>query len=290
MATRRGRGIDFNHRFATSRWAEDLLIAALNQEGMGLCVRLGLSRTSETGTPNEDDTYVKEPDLLVFNPESLTPEEYGWLRRTDLTALRASEIERSPAMMKIIRKACAAIEVEFSPYRAAEMAGRNWKPRTKAQLARRIFKHANPPTAPNIWVKLEDLPRLQRWQDRFGVPIVVVHLFDQEGFAITLRTIADFERGFPAEVQDQRELQLASGIFRKVQAYDRVDAQGAGERKTVFVVTPAAATKVGEITGVEVSAQWGLSQSRKYVAHILFQGGELSLSPEFLSYLRALHN
>lgn len=78
-------------------------------------------------------------------------------------------------------------------------------------------------------------------------------------------------------------------MFRKLQAYDRVDAQGAGERKAVFVVTPAAARKVGEITGVEVSAQWGLSQSKKYVSHILFQGGKLSLATEFLAYLRALH-
>ena len=77
-------------------------------------------------------------------------------------------------------------------------------------------------------------------------------------------------------------------IFRKLQAYDRVDAQGAGEKKIVFVVTPAAAIRVGTIADVEISAQWGLSQSKKYVAHILFQGGKLSLDPAFVAHLRAL--
>lgn len=206
MAARRGRGIDFTHRFATSRWAEDLLTDALNEANTGMyCVRLGLSKISENGAPNEDDTYVKEPDLLVFESGVLAPGEHDWLRHTDLTALRASEIERDPMTLKIVRKACAAIEVEFSPYRAAEMAGRNWKPKTQAQLARRIFKHANPPTAPNIWIKLEDLPRLQAWQERFDVPVVIVHIFDQEGFAIDLQSIIDFECAFPDEIEKQRE-------------------------------------------------------------------------------------
>jgi hypothetical protein len=190
--------------------------------------------------------------------------------------------------MAILRKACVAVEVEFSPYRAAEMSGRQWRPKTDAELARRVFKHANPPIAPNIWIKLEDLPRLQLWRARFGIPVMIAHLFDQEGFAIDLQTIADFELGLPDSLDKQRELQLHSGIFRKLQAYDRVDIQAAGERKIVFVVTPAAAMKVGDITDVSVSAQWGLSQSKKYVAHVLFQGGKLSLEPAFLAHLETL--
>ncbi|HET7561902.1 MAG TPA: hypothetical protein VFJ87_05935 [Rhodanobacteraceae bacterium] len=289
MTKRRGRGVDFNHRFATSRWAEDLLAMALNTHPTGLCcTRLGLSQISEDGDPLDDDTDVKEPDLLVFERAVLTSADFDLLAHTDLTTLRASQIQSDAALMKILRKACAAIEVEFSPYQAAEMNGRNWKPRTQADFDRRAYKHANPPVAPNIWVKLEDLPRLQRWQQRFGVPIAIAHLFDQEAFAVDLRTIVDFEDSFPSDPQVQRELQLRSGIFRKLQSYDRVDAQGAGEKKIVFVVTPSAALKVGDITGVNVSAQLGLSRSKKYVAQIIFEDGKFSLDQAFIAHLRQM--
>jgi hypothetical protein len=80
-------------------------------------------------------------------------------------------------------------------------------------------------------------------------------------------------------------MQLTAGIFRKIQAYDRVDAQGAGEKKTVFIVAPSAALMVGPVSGVKVSAQIGLSASQKYVAHVLFEGGELLPSSEFLAFL-----
>lgn len=286
---RRGRGIDFNHRFNTSRWAEELLLGALNDRRTGLyCVRLGLSQISQDGIPGEDDTDVKEPDLLVFERTALTARELELLEATDLTRLRASQIAGAPRLMRLLQKARAAVEVEFSPYRASEMKGRHWRPKSQQELDRRPRKHANPPTAPNIWVKLEDLPRLRGWAQRFGLPVVVTHLFDQEAFAIDLRRIVEFERSFPRTPAQQVRKQLLTGIFRKDQSYDRVDAQGAGERKTVFVVTPAAAIKVGDVHDVHVAAQLGLSASGKYVTHVVFEGGKLSLDPEFLEYLRAL--
>lgn len=78
---------------------------------------------------------------------------------------------------------------------------------------------------------------------------------------------------------------MTSGIFRKIQSYDRVDAQGAGEQKTVYVVSPAAAEYIGSIADVRVVAQIGRSASQKYVAHVLFQGGTLTPTPEFLTML-----
>jgi hypothetical protein len=69
-------------------------------------------------------------------------------------------------------------------------------------------------------------------------------------------------------------------------SYDRTDAAGAGERKTVFVVTPAVAMKVGDVEDVKVQAQLGLSSSKKYVTHSLFSGGHLNPTPEFLAFLK----
>lgn len=189
----------------------------------------------------------------------------------------------------LLSKACCAIEVEFSPYCAAEMKDRHWECKLPEDLdRRRPRKHAKPPTAPNIWVKLEDLPRLEAWEQAFGVSIVVAHLFDQEGFAVPLATLSALEAQWPNQGDEAIRLQLTQGIFRKIQSYDRVDAQGAGETKTVYVISPAAAQHVGTVADVKVTAQIGLSSSKKYVAHVLFEGGTLTLSGPFLDFLSAL--
>lgn len=158
-------------------------------------------------------------------------------------------------------------------------------PKTAEQWQRRPLKNANPPTAPNIWVKEEDLDRLTAWQSEFGVPIIIAHLFDQEGFAVSLREVSTFNDQFEVLGADRVRLQMTTGIFKKEQAYDRQDAQGAGERKIVFVITPAIAVSVGEVTDVKVDAQLGLSASKKYVTHSIFSGGRISFTPEFLSMI-----
>jgi hypothetical protein len=179
-----------------------------------------------------------------------------------------------------------AIEVEFSPYKASEMKDRDWQPRTHARWLQRPLKNANPPTAPNIWVKAEDVDKLLAWQKDFGVPIVVAHLFDQEAFAVALRDVERFRTAYLNGKTNQVQLQVTTGIFAKEQRYDRVDASGAAEVKSVFIITPAVATKIGNITGVKVSAQLGLSTSMKYVSHVIFSGGQIELSRDFIKFLR----
>ncbi len=80
--------------------------------------------------------------------------------------------------------------------------------------------------------------------------------------------------------RDGVKLQVTSGIFSKIQTYDRVDAQGAREQKAVFVVTPAAAVKAGDVDNVKVGTQLGLSSSKKYVSHVIFSEGTFTASPE----------
>jgi hypothetical protein len=64
--------------------------------------------------------------------------------------------------------------------------------------------------------------------------------------------------------------------------------QGAGEQKPVFVITPAAAEKVGDISEVTVSSQVDLSGSKKYVSHVIFTGGKIEISPGFIEFLSKL--
>ncbi len=289
----KGRGIDFEHRFNTSRWAEDLLIASLGTNHGLITARFGLSEVMPENELVYGNGPYKEPDLLVYRLKDLTKKEIALLQKPDALVKEDREKFSNKGDLKfVLDKALAALEIEFSPYKASEMKQRHWEPKTPEQWEKRPLKHANPPTAPNIWVKEEDLAKLVAWAASHRVPILVVHIFNQEGFAITLKEIARFDESYKNAGNDgkRRMLQVTGGIFKKIQNYDRVDAQGAGEQKTVFVVTPAVAIKVGDITGVKVKAQLGVSSSKKYVSHVLFKGGKLEASKEFLELLTHIRN
>jgi len=237
---------------------------------------------------NEERTEYKDPDLLSYDVSALTVAERGTLEATDLVRQPRIAFDRRAPLGFVLEKALAALEVEFSPYKAKEMKGRHWKPKTVEKWRRRPSRHAKPPSAPNIFVKEEDLPRLIAWEERFRVPIMVVHLFDQEGFAICLREIASFNQKYEKHRSaNRKKLQMTTGFFKKMQPYDRVDAQGAREKKPVINVAPSVAVKVGDLSGIEVSAEYSVSASKKYVSHVLFSRGSLSVSPEFLALLRS---
>ena len=216
VAQHRGRGIDFEHRFNTSRWAEDLLLETIERTDGLHCFRLGLSQVARNNLVTVEESQYKVPDLLVFHAGDLTTDQLELLRRRDLTLLGASTLFADRELKPIVKKARCAIEVEFSPYRATEMKGRHWQPKDLESLQKRQRKHANPPVAPNIWIKHEDMPRLLRWQRDFGIPIIVAHLFDQEVFATSLRAVDAFARKMQQLASSPHEAinaQLQTGIF-----------------------------------------------------------------------------
>jgi hypothetical protein len=282
----RGRGIDFEHRFNTSRWAEDLLIQALGPEYGLLTVRFGLSIVRPEGELIYGTTGYKEPDLLVYELGDLTTPEKALLATENLEVANRTEFACGQRLEFAFGKALAALEVEFSPYRAKEMKGRDWKPRTVSEWDRRPLKRAMPPTAPNVIVKEEDLPKLAKWEDSTCVPIIVTHLFDQEAFAVKLSTLREFNLEYENKPEDRVKLQVTTGIFKTLQTYDRVDAQGAAEKKWIFRVPPSSAEKIGDLIDIQASAQLGLSASKKYVTHALFSGGRLEVSSEFGALLK----
>jgi hypothetical protein len=284
----RGRGIDFKQKFNTSRWAEDLLIRSLD-DALGVkTVRYGISTFVPEG---EELVYgnskYKEPDLLVFKAEALSEKEKQLLGDGLLDWKERAELGKA-GLDDLLKRAFVALEIEFSPYQAKEMKERHWKIRTPEKWDARPLKHAKPPTAPNIWVKEEDIEKLNAWENDFGIPIAVAHFFDQEAFAVALSKVSAFQQNYMAEGADQKKLQVTTGIFAKIQDYDRVDMQGAGEQKPVFVITPAAAEKIGDISEVTVSSQVDLSGSKKYVSHVIFTGGKIEICPGFVEFLSNL--
>lgn len=285
----RGRGVDFKQRHAMSWWAEDLVLKGLgNCEGL-LVTRYGLSEYIEPGIQIEASADVKEPDLLVYDARTLTTEEAALLKSGGVAQNGGEGCGAYEHMAFLVSKALAGIEVEVSPYQAKIMRDRNWKPIASEDFDRRPRKRAEPPIAPNVFVKEEDVPRLARWSECFGeCPVVIIHVFDQEAFAVHLRDLQRFWEEWPNDAEQQRKKQLTTGIFYVEQRFDRVDAQGAAETKRVFRVAPAAAILVGDVVGVKVSAQVEVSSSGKYVTQPRFEGGRLVVRDEFLEFLRGL--
>lgn len=276
----RGRGLDYEMKFRTSRWAEDLVVNGLVENGFGIA-RLGLSHSSSDGTVGEQDIKYKEPDLLVLPARDFAEKQY------DFSNVDFRDPTRLSSVRELAGLAIGAIEVEFSPYRASLMKDRHWRPRDRSFYEkRRIPREARIPIAPNIWIKQEDIPRLSAWQGDFQCPIAVVHVFDQEAFFVLLQSILEADKRMgKVGSADAVRMQLETGIFRKLQRYDRSDAQGAAEEKLVWVVSPAAASKFADVRNVHVKAQLGASASEKYVAHPIFEGGEIELTGEARSIL-----
>ena len=229
----------------------------------------------------------KDPDLLVFRSDALSAKERGLLGDGSLDWKERAALGKV-GLDALLRRAFVALEVEFSPYRAKEMKGRHWKVRTPEKWEARPLMHATPPTAPNIWVKEEDIDKLSAWERDFGIPIVVVHVFDQEAFSVTLAKVVAFRRAYMTKGTDVKKLQVTSGIFAKDHDYNPNETKAAGKLKPVYNVSPAAAEKVGDISGVKVSSQFDLSRSKKYVSHVIFTGGKLDICPGFIEFLTSV--
>ncbi len=275
----RGRGPDFELRFQTSRWAEDLVLTAFRNTSW-IAVRLGASRYRSDDAVPDRAGQLKEPDLLLFAMSGLTADEIRFLETADFENHTSEDLQEGSAVKNWIGRANLALEIEFSPYRAAEMSGRHWKP----MLTRKRLRK-DPPVAPNIWVKEEDVPRLEGWQSQFEVPIWILQLFDQEAFAIRLDQVLQVRAALQRPGADLTRIMNESGIFQKQQRYDRTDAQGAAEIKPVFLVTPHGSILAGRVEGVVPVAQIRLSKSKKYITHILFSGGLVHLTADFLRAL-----
>lgn len=80
-----GRGIDFEHKFKTSRWAEDLLLKSLRAQTELVVIRFGLSKVKAAHEVKYDKSLGKEPDLLIYKTADLTELEQKILEAGDLS-------------------------------------------------------------------------------------------------------------------------------------------------------------------------------------------------------------
>jgi hypothetical protein len=219
-------------------------------------------------------------DFLVYDPRNIPSNEMAILTSEDLTQRDRKEFARGGALRFAIERALAALRVGFSPYRAKEMPGRYWKPLASEDWRRHSRRHAKPPIAPNIRLRAkEGFQRLKVWEQHYRVPVIVVQVFDQEAFAVRLSEVVAFLKQLERCASDEERvvLQETRGIFAR--------AYSSRGSKTVISVSPVAATKVGDVEELTVSAYVDIDRSKRYVARISIAGGRLIVSPEFPAFL-----
>lgn len=180
---RRLRGSDFLMRWAQGRWSEEVVIRAINQTGQFGVIPYGPS-TVAPDDPTELEAFFermdrlagegKRPDVLLYDEAT-----FDWAQR-ELKS-RLGSIEKAAEMPSaqwrdVIAKARAALEIENSLWVTERMPGFG-KPFSRYVRGKNKGRLKPAGIIPTVIVKQEDIPRLQRWQSDYAIPIYVVHIF-----------------------------------------------------------------------------------------------------------------
>ena len=260
----RGRGEDFAGNLSMSRWAEDLAISGFEETPL-IAVHFGPSSASNMEIINMD-TDIKEPDLLVFRQDSLTSEEFDLLNamndatesgeNNQLMTCDRNEFDDGGDYSWVIDKAIAAIEIEYSASNSLAFRERECQPKmwrvanlNKRQGPKNIPKA---PAAPNVWVKGEDLNRLQAWEEKYEIPIIVLHFFNHEAFAVRLSFVRQHLQEISRLARKSRKranrYMQENGIYATTHEYIHYLAEGASQVKEVVLVAPFASVTAGDVS------------------------------------------
>ena len=280
-----------------SRWAEDLAISGFEETPL-IAVHFGPSSASNMEIINMD-TNIKEPDLLVFRQDSLTSEELDLLNamndatesgeNNQLMICDRNEFDDGGDYSWVINKAIAAIEIEYSASNSLAFRERECQPKMWTLRKRQGPKNIpDPPAAPNVWVKREDLNRLQAWEEKYEIPIIVLHFFNHEAFAVRLSFVRQHLQEISRLARSSRpranRYMQENGIYANTHEYIHYLAEGASQEKEVVRVAPFASIKAGDVSDVVIATDVS-EQHAKYVAKIIFRGGRIDYSPDFIELL-----
>lgn len=271
------RGSDFLMRWSQGRWAEDVVVRAINATGEFLAVPYGPSSVAPT-EPREMELYFerldraggvgKQPDLLI-----LTKAGYGAIQeKLGAIGLENIPFTPEPSLAFLRDRALMAVEVENSLWVAKEMPhygqGRpmKWKGRPD------LIGFAKNQKVPTVIIKDEDLEPLQEWETRYQVPVYVFHVFYDLAYFIALQQAMQLiEEGV---ITPTRQTFYAPG--------------GPTTHKYIYKIFYTLAHPLGEmVKEPEMVARFIQDPNGHILPYVHFSGGELALSSEIIAELRS---
>jgi len=268
---RRLRGSDFLMRWAQGRWSEEIVFHTLNQTKQYGVIPYGPS-TVAPEDPKELELFFekidvinqegKRPDLLLYDKTT-----YSWVQSEVEKCL--GNIERvaetsSSELKDIISKADYALEVENSLWVTEKMPGFG-KPFSRYERGKNKGRLKPPGTVPTVIVKDEDIPRLQKWEADFGVPIYIVHIF--------------YDRGYFVKFSDILGLLESGEIWKEMQKFTNPDGTAATP-KSIVKIPYILCKYFGTVFGQELIARTFIDKNGKVMTYATFHGGEIELSPD----------
>ena len=174
----------------------------------------------------------------------------------------------------VLEKSVCAIEIEYSTSNSLSYRERNCAPKPWKLKKRHGPKNLpKPPSAPNVWVKGEDLHRLNAWQEDHNINIIVLHFFNHEAFAVLLSDVYDaaqhiYNLARTSKPRAHKYMQ-EHGIYCTEHDYVNYLSEGSSQTKDVIVVAPFASKKAANISDVNITS-YVVEQHAKYSAKVLF--------------------
>lgn len=284
------RGSDFAMRWLQGQWSEERILASINVTDEFRAVAYG---RSDIGPEDKEEiaeywrsyasieTVGKRPDLLM-----LARSDYDALAE-EIDCLGDLTLRSDEELAPILEKSICGIEAENSLW-----VGRQMPHYGTETITRLDFK------APTVIVKEEDAPALLAWQSHFNIPVVVVHCFYDDAFAVTLDFVLE-------SIQDARKVEadrLAAGDTEKqARTASRARQKELGvllreqkygdSTKTIYRTHYSRAALFGRVdpdNSPVAKPEVMIEPNGKILAYVAFSGGVLVVEESGLEFFREL--
>lgn len=260
--TPRFRGENFRGKWSLGSWSEKHILDAINSSDELRAVPYGKSEVGPTGAAEKQaywdeykdrESFGKRPDVLVF--ERSIYEEFE--RQGRLELVRDLPNRREDEIKEIVENSLLGVEAEASIWQGEKMPhyGRDWHNRTGRS---KPLCELGSWTAPTVIVKDEDMQPLINWQEYYGKPIYIVHLFYDMAFMLNFARLRQY---------------IADGVVcGEVQDYGKA-------KKVIYKTYYGLASTFGEFTELaEIVPFVSQTKGGKFEADLYFDGGTLVLS------------
>ncbi len=263
-------------RWSQGRWAEDIVVRAINATGEFWAVPYGPSSVAPSD-PQEMEQYFerldqagavgKRPDLLILSRLDFETAR----RHLDTVGLENIPFTREESLKFLLSKALIAVEVENSLWVASQMPDYGKGKPLARQGYPDLIGFTKNKKVPIVIIKDEDLEPLQQWEAQRRVPIFVFHVFYDQAYYISLQRAGWLIReGITAPT---KQTFYAPG--------------GPTTHKPIYKIWYTLAHLLGRMTRApEMAAKFVQDKNGHILPYVHFSGGEMALSQEILEELR----
>ncbi len=265
------RGADFLMRWSQGAWSEERLIEAINATGRYYALPYGPSGVAPE-EPRELELYFerlqaaglddsKRPDILIFPVDARQAIDDAVERLGGKTELPFTP-DDAILEENILNRAVLAVECENSLWIASRMPAYGKLLRPMARLGQKCGMPKGA-VLPTIIIKNQDRVPLHTWEERFGVPIHIWHVFYDLAFGIALDRAE--------KLITEGDIEVTTQVFQA--------PSGATTEKGIYKIYYHHAYLLAESTEeAELIADKIIDRNGHILPYVRFEGGALRIA------------